>query len=161
MFSVKDLIGTLVLNHKDLEAKNSGFAHLANVGELEADQPFTLCEGVTIRRANEKEVSTIQMLLALTAPSTSILPEPNPYEMQSQGVDERRTQWVNLPKPKWRYHVVAYECRQPRLHSVVFNPVRLLVGLSHSVVHSLTLSSQRLRRVAYKQDPVPQPDVTR
>jgi hypothetical protein len=116
-----DFLKTLAVNHPELN--NSGFAHLANVGDLKAETLFDLGDGLRIRKALQNEVSTLHILADITRSLSPLVPTRNPYETQSHSEsaspDQVSYTTIDLPVEKWKYHVIDFVESNVRLHDFV------------------------------------------
>lgn len=115
------LLEALATNHPELS--NSGFAHIANVGKLEAEALYDFGNGLQIRKARPNEIVTLQSLVYLTRPLTPLIQTRNPYETQSHSKETKpgsvSYSTTDLPKDEWRYHVITFEGTNAKLHDFV------------------------------------------
>lgn len=118
---MKALLDSLGSSHPEL--KNSGFAHLANVGELRVDAPYDVADGLQIRKATQNEARSLKSLVDVSHAFTPVAPTRNPYETKihtretKQGHVSHSTS--DLPEDEWRYHVITFEGTNTRLHRFV------------------------------------------
>lgn len=129
MTSYADLINlvldSLAATHPDL--KNSGFSHVANLGQLHVEMPYRLADDLQIRRASPNEVKTLQKLLEITRPSTLMAPSRNPYETAVHSTETApgtvSYSTTQLPEDQWRYHVIAFEGTDETFHDFIESTV--------------------------------------
>ena len=148
MNQLSDIFETIAANHPELQG--SGFAHLANVGRLEDNQPYNLDSDLVIRRAAPNEIETLQTLVILANQSPPIIPTRNPYEtsVYCQGVIENQTSFskIELSADQWKYHVIGFTGSNSRVHDFINASMltcsRLELGptvLSMTDINDLTL----------------------
>lgn len=113
----KKLLDLLAANHPDLS--NSGFAHVANLGELLVEMPYEVAEGLQIRRANPKEIETVKNLILVIHPLAPLRPTRNPYETVVHCTETKPGHMSyatsDMPEHEWRYHVIEFKGTNERL----------------------------------------------
>lgn len=117
-----ELHDSMALSHPEL--KNSGFAHVANVGGLCVDASYELADGLQIRKASQKEADTLRSLVYVTRPSSLMSPRiRNPYETKAHSVEPEPGHILysntDLPEEEWRYHVIACQGTNSKLHDFI------------------------------------------
>lgn len=109
----------------------SGYALLANVGQLTPDERFEVASDLTIRRASPAEALEIRTAIDFYHRRSS----PNPYEHEicwgSHSDQGKALTITELPAEQWRYHVVEHSGGNLRTH--------LLVEASYLTPQPLTL----------------------
>lgn len=118
---IKEIFESLETDHPELN--DSGFAHLANVSAIELEAPFEFGSGLQVRKAQPNEVATLQKLVHIARPLTLMMPSRNPYETIMHSVETKpgsvSFETSNLPEEDWRYHVIAFEGTNEKLHDFV------------------------------------------
>jgi len=108
-------------NHPELNS--SGFALVANVGRIQHDTPYDFGDGLHIRKARRNEIATLQSLIHLTRPLTPLTPTRNPYETELHSTETTpgnvTYSTTELPEDDWRYHVIAFEGSNAKLHEFI------------------------------------------
>ena len=85
----------------------TGFGHLANVRALGVASPYTVSEGLQIRKATRDEADTLRGLVEKMFPA--ITQPRNPYETEAVATGDGCQTYADLPESDWRYHVIAFE----------------------------------------------------
>lgn len=118
---IKELFDSLAESHPELN--NSGFAHVANVGELQLETSYELADGLLIRKARPNEVSTLKNLFLVTRPFTPLVPTRNPYETAAHSEETKPGTMSfstrDLPVQEWRYHVIVFQGTNVKLHNFI------------------------------------------
>ena len=102
------------IQKRHADSKERGFAHLINVARLEIDEPFEVAPGILFRRAQPREVATLQEIVALTLPGTFAPMRRNPYESRDVSNEADKSKgysYEELPEAEWRYNVAQFTGR--------------------------------------------------
>ena len=102
-----------LLSNAHPELVDSGFAHVANVGELKTGT-VTLAPGLDIRKATPNEMSTLHHLVPIMCPTNWFDPDDeNPYEVVTEHHEVAPGQHgitrTALDPDEWRYHVIEFK----------------------------------------------------